>query len=142
MRKTLWTLLLLWASSAVKGLQASQGNHMELTRLKMSLLYVRTVRTLRLLFMSLLSMGICLILLLAGLILFYVSLFLYAPWSAETKMLVGFFSSAIYLLGSFALFSKIFASDKWLEIFNAEGIIAHLNGDPDPVQKKREEAER
>ena len=126
MKKTLWTFLLLWASSAIKGLQAGQGGHMELTRLKMSLMYVRTIKTLRLLFMSLLGMGVCLILLLVGLILFHVSLFMYAPWSMETKMLVGFLLSAIYLLATLVLFSKIFAADKWLEIFHAKGILAHI----------------
>src|SRR5580704_14055374 len=100
MKKTLWTLLLLWASSAVKGLQANQGGHMELTRLKMSLMYVQSIKTFRMLFMCLLSVGVCLILLLTGIILFHVSLFLYAPWSMETKMLVGFLSSAVYLLAA------------------------------------------
>jgi hypothetical protein len=126
MKKTLWTLFLLWATSAIKGLKANQGDHMEITRLKMSLLYVRTIKTFRLLFMSLLSMGVCLVLLLAGIILLHISLFLYAPWSAETKMLVGIWSSVIYLLVSFALFSRIFAADKWLEIFHAEGIMEQL----------------
>jgi hypothetical protein len=127
MRKTIWTLLLLWASSAVKGLQTSQGGQMEVTRLKMSLMYLRAIKTFRLLFMSLLGMGFCLVLLLMGLIIFHVSLFLYSPWSIETKMLVGFLSSAVYLLATIVLFSKIFAADKWLEIFHAEGILDQLN---------------
>ena len=132
MKKTLWTLLLLWASSAIKGLQANQGGHMELTRLKMSLFYVQTVKTFRLLFISLLSMGMCLTLLLAGIILFHVTLFLYAPWSMETKMWVGFLCSAAYLLSAYLLFSKIFAADKWLEIFHAEGIIGNLKQETVP----------
>src|SRR5579872_1429234 len=101
MRKTLWTLFLLWASSAIKALQADQGGHMELTRLKMSLMYVRSIKTVRLLFMSLLSMGVCLVFLFVGLILFHISLFLYAPWSMGTKMLVGLLCSAVYLLATF-----------------------------------------
>jgi pilus assembly protein TadC len=139
MKKTFWTLLLLWASSAIKGFQAHQGDHMELTRLKVSLMYVRTIKTLRLLFMSLFSMGVCLVLLLVGLVLFYVSLFLYAPWSMETKMLVGFLSSAIYLLASFVLFSKIFAADKWLAIFHAESIIDRLKHETAEGQKASQE---
>jgi hypothetical protein len=131
MKKTFWTLFLLWASSAIKGLQANQGDHMAMTRLKMSLMYVRTIKTFRLLFVSLFGMGVCLVLLLAGIILLYVSLFLYAPWSADTKMIVGILSAVIYLLGSFALFSSIFASDKWLAIFHAEGIIDELKKQED-----------
>ena len=141
MKKALWTLLLLWVSSAIKGLQANQGDHMALTRLKMSLMYMRMIKTFRLLFMSLLGLGLCLILLLVGLILFHVSLFLYAPWSMDTKMLVGISSSAIYLLASFFLFYKIFASEKWLEIFNAEGIVSHLNQEAS-LHKESEEPAR
>jgi hypothetical protein len=126
MRKTLWTILLLWASSAVKGLQANQGNHIELTRLKASLMYVRSIKTFRLLFMSLLSMGVCLVFLFVGLILFHVSLFLYAPWSVGTKMLVGLLCSVVYLLATFIMFAQIFASDKWLKIFHADAIMDHL----------------
>jgi len=134
MRKILWTSLLLWASSAAKGLMSNQGEHMETTRLKMSLMYVRSIKTFRLLFMSLLSMGVCLILLFMGLVLFHVSLFLYAPWSMETKMTVGLLCSLFYLLATYVLFSKIFASDKWLKIFHAEGILDHLHKEVIPKE--------
>jgi hypothetical protein len=126
MRKTLWTLLLLWGSSALKGLQTSNSGHMELTRLKMSLMYVRSIKTFRLLFISLLGIGVCLVFLFVGLILFHVSLFLYAPWSMETKMLLGLFCSVVYLMATFIMFSRIFASDKWLNIFHADTIMDHL----------------
>ena len=105
----------------LKGLQANQGDHMELTRLKMSLMYVRTIKTFRLLFMSLLSMGICLIFLLVGLILFHVSLFFYAPWSMETKMLVGFLSSAIYLLATSVVIFQDFCCGQMARDFSCGG---------------------
>jgi hypothetical protein len=132
MKKALWTLFLLWASSAVKGLQASQGGHMELTRLKISLIYVRSIKTFRMLFMSLLGMGVCLVFLFLGLILLHVSLFLYAPWGMEIKMLVGLLCSAVYLLAASAIFSSIFASDKWLNIFHADAIMDHLRKEAIP----------
>jgi hypothetical protein len=138
MRKTLWTFLLLWASSAIKGLQVNQGGHMELTRLKMFLMYVRAIKTFRLLFMSLLGMGLCMVLLSTGLILFHATLFLYSPWSMETKMLVGFLCSAVYLLLTLTLFYKIFAQDKWLKIFHAEGIMEHLKQEAGPTQEGSE----
>jgi type VI protein secretion system component VasK len=139
MKKTLWTLFLLWASSAVKRLQMNPGDHIELTRLKMSLMYVRCIKTFRLLFMSLLGMGICLVFLLVGLIVFHITLFLYAPWSAETKLIVGLLSSAIYLLATIALFSKVFAADKWLEIFHAEDIMARLKQEDPYLHKESKE---
>ncbi len=127
MRKILWTSILLWFSSGLKGLQAYNGGHMELTRLKIALMYVRSVKTFRLLFMSLLSIGVCLVFLLVGLVLFHVSLFLYAPWSMATKMLVGLFFSLAYLMATFVIFTQIFSSDKWLKIFNADAIMENLH---------------
>jgi len=118
MKKALWSFLMLWASSAMKGLQSNPGGHLELTRLKMALMYVRGIKTFRLLFMSLLGMGFCMVLLFTGLILFHATLFLYSPWSMETKMLVGFLCSAVYLLLTLTLFYKIFSQDKWLKIFH------------------------
>ncbi len=52
MKKTLWGILLFWATSAMKGLQENQSDNLELARLKASLLYVQMVKTFRLLFMS------------------------------------------------------------------------------------------
>jgi len=138
MGKTLWTFLLLWGGSVIKRLQANQGDHLELTRLKMSLMYVRGIKTFRLLFMSLWGMGICMVFLLMGLVLFHATLFLYSPWSMETKMLVGFLCSAFYLLGTLLLFSKIFAQDKWLRIFHAEGIMEHLKEEVSPAEEGSE----
>jgi len=138
MKKALWTFLLLWASSAVKGLQVTQGGHMELARLKVSLTYIRAIKTFRLLFMSLLGMGLCMVLLFMGLVLFHVTLFLYSPWNMETKMLVGFMCSAVYLLVTLLLFSKIFAQDKWLRIFHAEDIMKQLKGEVGSAQEDSE----
>lgn len=127
MKKTLWAFLLFAVSSAIKGLQANQGGPMELTRLKMSLVYVRSIKTVRLLFMVLLGMGVCLVLLFVSLVLFHITLFLYAPWSVGTKMLVGLLCSAVYLSATFVMFSQIFASGKWLSIFHADAIMEHLH---------------
>ena len=121
MKKTLGALVMFWLSSMLKGLQAN-GGHMELTRLKMSVMYVRSIKTFRLLFMSLLGIGLSLMFLFIGLIVFHISLFLYAPWTMEIKMVVGLVFSAVYLLASLSLFSQIFAPEKWLEIFNANDI--------------------
>ena len=127
MRKALWTLLALGASSLVKQIRTNPGNHMELARLKLSLLYLRSIKTFRLLFMSLLSMGVCLTFLLVGLILLHATLFLYAPWSIETKMLVGLTGSVAYLVAAFVMVSKTFASDKWLKTFHADTLTNKLN---------------
>jgi len=125
-KKTVWPFLLLMLSSAFKGLRANSTD-LELTKLKFFLTYVRLVKTLRLLFMSLLSMGVCLVFLLTAIILLHVSLFLYAPWDRETKMVVGLTCSIFYLLATLVVFYQAFASDKWLRIFHADGIMNHLH---------------
>jgi hypothetical protein len=135
MKKLLGTFLFVLASSALKGLRANPAAHMELTKLKMSLLYVKSIKTFRLLFMSLLSMGVCLVFLLMGLILFHASVFLYAPWSMGTKMFVGLGFSLAYLLGTAFIFAQVFASDKWLKIFHAEAMIDHLHKEASPKEE-------
>jgi hypothetical protein len=139
LRKTLWTFLLLGATSAIKGLQFNQGGRMELTRLKMSLVYVRAIKTFRLLFMSLLGMGVCIVFLFMGLALFHASLFLYSPWSMQTKMIIGFLFSAVYLLMTLTLLYKIFAQDIWLKIFNAENILDQIKGEIGPAEEEGSE---
>jgi len=127
MKKLMWALFLFLGSSAFKGSSANAGNYMELTGLKVSLMYVRSIKTFRLLFMSLFSMGMCLIFLLIGLIVLHISLFLYTPWSMGTKMLIGLSCASVYLIATVVMISQTFASDKWLKIFNAEGLINQLN---------------
>jgi hypothetical protein len=77
-------------------------------------------------------MGVCLVFLFVSIILLHVSLFLYAPWSMGTKMMVGLVCSLVYLLATLVMFSQIFASDKWLKIFHAETIMDHLNKETAP----------
>jgi hypothetical protein len=133
MKKSIGALLLLLASSAFKGVQLNPSGHIEMTRLRMSLMYVRFIKTFRLLFLSLLSIGVCLVFLFVGLILLHVSLFLYSPWSMGTKMVVGLSCSLVYLLATLVMFSQIFASDKWLRIFHAETIMDHLHKEAGPT---------
>jgi hypothetical protein len=126
MKKSTWAFLGLLSSSIFKGLKADHTGQLELTKLRLALMYIRSVKTFRLLFISLFGMGVCLVLLLAGLILFHVTLFLYAPWDGATKMMVGLLGSVVYLSATAVMLSQIFSSDKWLKIFNAETIIDHL----------------
>ncbi|MDE2223284.1 MAG: hypothetical protein KGK03_09485 [Candidatus Omnitrophica bacterium] len=126
MKRSLWTLLLLLMSWWLKGLQGSNRGYVHLAKLKMSLIYVRFIKTFRLLFLSLLGLGVGIILLLAGLVLLHVSLFLYAPWSTETKLAVGLLCAAAYLIATLVLFYQIFSSDKWLKIFHVDAIMDHL----------------
>jgi len=126
MKKIIGAFLLLLSSSVFKGMRSSHTDHLEVAKLKMSLMYVQSIKTFRLLFISLLGMGICLVFLLAAIILFHVSLFLYAPWSMNTKMTLGLLCSLIYFIATMVVFSQVFAADKWLRIFHAENLMDHL----------------
>ncbi len=125
MKKLIGTFLLMLATSAIKGMQAP--THLELTRLKMSLMYLRFIKTFRLLFFSVLGMAASMIFLLAGLILFHVSLFVYAPWSMIVKLWVGLAFSVAYLTVTLVIFYQIFSSNHWSKIFHADNIIKYLH---------------
>lgn len=125
MKKVMGTLLLFLGSSVFKGF--NQSDRIELAKLKASLLYIQSIKTFRLLFISFFSMGICLVFLLVSLTLFHVSLFLYAPWSMETKMVFGLLFSLVYLLVTIGVVYQTLASDKWLRIFHAHTLINESN---------------
>ncbi len=126
MKKMAWASLLFMLPRILKGLQAHPMEQMELTRLKISLMYLRSIKTFRLLFMSLLSIGICLIFFFTGLVLLHLSVFLYAPWEPGIKMVVGLLCSLVYLLAAVFIFYQVFSSDKWVKIFHADALMDKL----------------
>jgi hypothetical protein len=130
MKKTLLTLLLL-GFKAIKGAQNPRAFHrsfMDLARLKASLMYVKSIETFRLLFVSALGIGICLVLLTSSLVLFHATLFLYAPLSAQAKMWAGFSFALVYFLVAFKAFSYVFSESQWLKIFHAEDVVDDITG--------------
>ncbi len=127
MRKILMSFLLMAASGAVKGMvQNKQGQAMDRTKLKMQLIYVKSIETSRLLFMSLFGVGVCLILVLTGITLFHTVLLGYTPWSTETKMWVGFLLAGGYLTIALKMFNDVFAQDRWIKIFHAAQVVEGL----------------
>ncbi len=123
MQKMLMLLFSMVFSGALKGVYTHRQTYVEIMRTKMSLMYLKGVKTSRLLFLSLLGVGICLLCVLAGLALLHTTLFLYAPWSGQTKMIIGLVFSAMYLgIGGMA-FRYIFDQGKWLKMFHAEDLL-------------------
>lgn len=110
----------------IRRLHLYQKASIDLLHLNMSLLYLKTIETSRLLFVSLLEIGISLVFLMAGLILFHTVLFLYAPWNPIVKFYVGIFFAAMYLFISGVIFFYIFSQSKWLMIFHAETLLDEL----------------
>jgi hypothetical protein len=94
-------------------------NALDLAQLKMSFLYIKSVKTFRLLFVSLLGIGICLVFLSASLMVFHVSLFL-SPLSEVAKMWIGFGCAAVYFGIAFEIFSRIFSQRRWMKIFHID----------------------
>ncbi len=126
MKKNLLSLLLLLFYRRVRKFDAYRLASVDLARLKMSLLYIKGIKTSRLLLINLLGMVLCLVFLITSLIIFHTTLFLYAPWSIQTKMVVGILFATIYLLISIWVFLSIFSQDKWLHIFHADHMIDRL----------------
>lgn len=135
MKKTIMAFLFSLFPIMMQGLNPSRrAASMEIARLKMSLLYIKSIETSRLLFISLLGIGVCLVFMTIGLIIFHATLFLYAPWSAATKMYVGFAFTAIYFSIAGIAFSYVFSQDKWLKIFHADSIINSLKDKSSPEE--------
>src|SRR4051812_31997558 len=116
MKKILVSVLLFLFSGAVK--RAASNYEEDTARVKMSVMYLKLIKTCRLLFISLLGIGICLNLGLVGLVLLHATLFLYTPLSTTTQMIIGFGSAALYIGAAAFAFSRLFAQDEWLKMFH------------------------
>ncbi len=126
MKKILTTLFLIFFSGKLKGVMPYRKTYMDLIRLRTSFLYLKGVESCRLLCISLLCMGVCLMLFILSLILFHVVLFLYTPWSNETKMFVGLLFATIYFLIAVAAFFFISSKKEWAKIFHVDSVMDHL----------------
>jgi len=141
------TGLLMFASNWIKRLNPYAGVSMDLTKLKIAMGYLQTIKTLRALFISLVGAGVLLVLLFCGIVLFHLGVIFYAPWSMEIKMGITFGCAAIYILAAAGVFTYFFSEDKWLKIFNADKIIKELSGDDEnnenlSAEKRTEFAKR
>ncbi len=143
MKQDLKTLLFLLATTAVKKLNSARFLYKDMAHLRIKLAYLKFVKTSRMLFVSFLGIGVCLVFLMSSLLIFHVVLFCYAPLTNEAKMWIGLLSAIVYLAIALKAFSYVFAESKWLEIFNTENILKDLQNeslDPQEVRRKQEEA--
>lgn len=133
MKKLLMTGLVFFISNLLKKTTGSYGSAaVDLTKLKVAMGYVQAIKVFRLLFLSLLGSGICLILFLTGLVLVHTTILLYAPWETSTKIGVTLVCGIGYILAAVGVFLYVFAEDQWLKIFNADKVIRELTDQPDP----------
>jgi hypothetical protein len=122
MKRILLTLLTLAWTSFLKSSGTTQAQSLQT---KMSLYYLKGIKTTRLLFMSLLGVGICLILLWTGLVVVHVSLFL-TSWEPQTKLLVNMIFGLIYITVAVGTFSFVFSETLWLKMFHMDKIMEEL----------------
>ncbi len=114
----------------------------DIAGLRMKLLYLKLIKTSRMLFISFLGVGLCLLFLCAGLVLAHVVFFAYMPWSNEAKIWVGFAMSAIYVGAAAWIFSYVFDQHKWIAMFQANGLLDNIAGDmPYPQNHKNHKRE-
>jgi len=99
----------------------------EITKLKITKLYVKSVESLRLLFITLFGMGVCLVFLLCAIVLFHVVILMYMPWDVQTKIFVSLLFAALYFIIAGASFAYVFSQVKWLKMFHADKILDQLN---------------
>lgn len=143
MKKFIMTALFFLTSRFLKGGGMgvfAESPLMKLTPLKMSIAYLRSIQTFRLLFISLLGIGGCLIFIVAGLVVLNVTLLTLTPWSQETKLFVGLGCAFFYLLIGFGVLAYIFSEEKWMKMFHADDVVKYLTGSDfsEDVLRKKE----
>ena len=126
MKRILLTSLLLLASNFIKGLNSYRMSSIDLTKLKITMWYLQSIKTLRLLFISLLGLGVCLIFLISGLVCFSVALLVYAPLAVTVKMSLAFLLAVVYIAMGLGIFFYLFSDEKWIKIFNVDHFIKEL----------------
>ena len=127
MRKDLWSLALVFLSGMVQRLVLGQRQgYKNVAQLRIRLLYLRTIKTCRLLFLNFLGVGMCLVFLLSSILIFNAAFFFYAPYDPQTKMWVGFCLAAVYFLMAAGVFYSMFTEEKWLRMFHAHGIFEDM----------------
>ena len=142
MKKHLTTILFLLLSNTAQRLTMNKGLYADVARLKIDLFYLKVIKTFRLLFINSLGIGICLIFLLSSLVLFHVTFFLYAPFTVESKMWLGFAFAAFYLFIALKSFSYIFGENRWIGLFHAEHMLKKAEGMVSPQRNSKPTSER
>jgi hypothetical protein len=128
MKNILMTCLYFVISKFIQGTGSSVPTPEDITKLKLATIYLHAVKISRLLMISCLGSGLCLILFLTGLTLIHVTILFYAPWDVSVKVAVTLGCAAVYMLTAICVFASFFAEDKWMKMFNTEAIIKELSG--------------
>lgn len=100
---------------------------MEANRQKVFVLYLKAVRSFRMVFLSAAAVAVAVVLLISSLVLAHVVIFAYSPWTPMTKMVVGLSAAFVYLLIAGGIFYVVFSEKRWLKIFNAHRLEGHLS---------------
>lgn len=123
MRNKLWSLGFLLLTRMIHKMGSGQRQDFgNMAQLRMQLGYLKAIKTCRLLCISLLGVGIFFTLIISSFIVFNLSVFLYSPYSALTKMWIGILLSFVYLGIAAAVFFSVFTEDRWLYIFHAQNV--------------------
>jgi uncharacterized membrane protein len=134
MKRILTTLLLMAGSKMLKNALPQRESMMEMSRLRAYAMYIRGVKSVRMLFIGRLFMGACLGFLFFGLVLLHVSLFIYSPWDDEVKMWIGLAMAVAYITGSIYIFKMVFSEKEWLKIFHVDKMADKLRKTPEPQE--------
>jgi hypothetical protein len=126
MKNILFTSVFFLISRAIKSFSTDK-EHGGVDHLKISMFYIKSIETMRLLFLGMVGIGLCLMFLLSGIVLLHVVIFVYMPWSAETKIAIGLGCAAFYIVLAVSAFIFLSSQTKWLKIFHADKIWEYLN---------------
>ena len=128
MNKFLMTGVLFVVSKLLQGVNIHQGTSEQITKLKLAEVYLYAVKTARLLLISLVASGACLMFLMMGLMLVHYIVLAYMPWPDMVKVIVTLICAVSYIALAAGIFRYVFAEDRWMKMCNAEAMIKDLTG--------------
>jgi len=100
----------------------------DVIRLKAARSYLKTVKTARLLARDVVIMICCAVFAGSGLALLPVTILLYAPWEAQTKMIVAGSLLLGYIGVSLFVFLRMFSQKKWMRLSHADELMDSVLG--------------
>ncbi len=121
-------ILLTTVLSFLTNFTQFQRTSIDLVKLRTSAAYLQGVKTLRMLFIALIAMGICIMLVMTAFVLLYFSVLFYAPISAWAKLWLSLGLSLSSILASVGIFHRFFSEDKWMEMFRGDELVDTLTG--------------
>ena len=112
----------------IHALGAASQQAVELAKIKGSTAYIKLIRSLREIMLSLIGMSACLVFAACSLVIFHVMVLLYAPLSLIVRIWITSIALCIYLSVALIYFSWLYSERQWFRKFKGDEILCEIRG--------------